>query len=87
MATVAELAPGDLVTSGPMSAVFVARMVHPDHPTLMLVAWRLCAALGGGWSFDALDPRQHVGEVTPSAIADRADRLRAALTGKENGHG
>lgn len=87
MATVAELAPGDLVTSAGMSAVFIARTVHPDHPTLMLVAWRLGEALGGGWSFDALRPDQDVGQVTPSAIRDRADRLIGALEGKEAGDG
>lgn len=84
MATVAELAPGDLVTSGDASAVFITRMVHPDHPTLMLVIWHVDEpADWRGWSFDALDPRQEVGQVTPSTIADRAGRLCAALEGSQ----
>jgi hypothetical protein len=85
MATVAELAAGDLVTSCGMSAVFITRSVHPDYPTLMLVAWRLGETLGGGWSFDALRPDQDVGQVVPSSIRDRTDRLRAALAGEEAG--
>lgn len=87
MATVAELAPGDQVTSAGMSAVFITRSIHPDHPTLMLVAWRLGEALGGGWSFDALRPDQDVGQVAPSTIRDRADRLMDALTRKGAGDG
>jgi hypothetical protein len=81
MATVSALTPGDLVTSGPMSAVFITRTVHPDYPTLMLVVWRLThAAAGNAWSFDALDPRQEIGQITPSTIRERTDRLKAALT-------
>jgi hypothetical protein len=86
VATVAELAPGDLVVNpginGPGRGVFIARMVHPDYPTLMLVVWRLDDA-SYPWSFDALDPRQEIGELVPSTIRDRADRLLAALLGKE----
>jgi hypothetical protein len=81
MATVSALAPGDLVTNAGMSAVFIARMVHPKWPALMLVAWRLDEEVGGGWSFDALLPHQEVGDVVSSTIQDRADRLRTALTG------
>jgi hypothetical protein len=81
MATVSALAPGDLVTSGLHSAVFITRTVHPDHPTLMLVAWRLGSGLGADWSFDALRPDQEVGQVAPSAIRERTERLRTALTG------
>lgn len=79
MATVAELAAGDLVTQAGMSAVFISRGVHPIWPALALVIWRLD---NGGWSFDALDFRQEVGDVTPSDSRDRQQRLRAALLGE-----
>lgn len=79
MATVADLAPGDLVTQAGMSGVFISRGVHPIWPTLVLVIWRI----GDGWSFDALDFHQEVGEVVPSAIAERQGRLRAALLARE----
>ncbi len=82
MATVSELSPGDLVTNAGMSAVFITRMPHPVYSTLMLVVWRLDDTQGGGYSFDALDPRQEVGERTPSTPQERADRLRTALTGR-----
>ena len=78
MATVMQLVPGDLVTSGPESALFVTRTIHADHPHLMLVVWQLS---DGTWSFDALHPDQQVGQVTPSTIRERTDRLRTALTG------
>jgi hypothetical protein len=82
MATVSALAPGDLVTSGDASAVFITRTVHPDYPTLMLVIWHVDEpADWRGWSFDALRPDQEVGQVIPSTIRERADRLRTALTG------
>lgn len=88
MATVAELAAGDLVTQGGMSAVFISRGVHPIWPTLMLVVWRLCDSFGYlGWSFDALDLRQEVGDVTPSTVQDRQARLREILLGEAVGHG
>jgi hypothetical protein len=80
MATVSALFPGDLVTLGEASAVFITRTAHPDYPTLMLVVWRLGPELGGDWSFDALLPYQEVGDVTPSTIRERTDRLRTALT-------
>ena len=83
MATVAELAAGDLVSQGGMSAVFISRGVHPIWPTLMLVIWRL----GDGWSFDALDLHQDVGDVAPSTVHDRQQRLRAALLGEDGNHG
>lgn len=87
MATVAELAAGDLVTSGPGSAVFLSRSVHPIWPTLMLVTWRLRDSHGYlGWSFDALDLHQEVGDVTPSTARDRQARLREILLG-EGGDG
>lgn len=83
MATVAELAAGDLVSQGTMSAVFISRGVHPIWPTLMLVIWRL----GDSWSFDALDLYQEVGDVVPSTAADRQRRLRAALLGEKGSDG
>jgi len=80
MATVAELAAGDLVSQGGMSAVLISRGVHPIWPTLMLVIWWL----DGGWSFDALDLHQEVGDVAPSSALERRARLRAALLGEDN---
>ena len=53
MATVSALAPGDLVTSGPMSAVFITRTVHPDYPTVMLPA-TLLVGLAFGLGFSSL---------------------------------
>jgi hypothetical protein len=83
-ATVADLIPGDVVTNpsidGAVRGVFIARVPHPDYPALMLVIWRLDDA-SFPWSFDALDPRQEVGELAPSTDRDRADRLRAVLLG------
>lgn len=79
MAAVAELLPGDLVTTGAGPAVFLTRVVHPLWPTLMLVVWHLG---DGSWSFDALDLRQDVGEVTPSTQRDRRHRLAELLTGE-----
>ncbi len=84
MATVAELAAGDLVSQGGTSAVFVSCGVHPVWPALMLVIWRLgwdAEAGGTAWSFDALDLHQEVGDVAPSTSRDRQARLLAALLG------
>lgn len=83
MATVADLTPGGLVTgsdiNGPIRAVFVARITHPEYPGLMLVIWRLDDVPGGTWSFDALRPGQDIGELARSTSRDRADRLSAVL--------
>ena len=78
MSRVEELRPGDLVTNGGMSAVFIARCQHPLWPHLALVIWRL---IGGPeeWSHDALDLRQDVGEVQPGDQAERERRLRESL--------
>lgn len=81
MATVAELAPGDLVTSGGTSAVFIARTVHPIWPDLNLVIWRVEDDGYGHWSLDALSSRQYVGDVMPSTFREGQARLRAALLG------
>jgi hypothetical protein len=84
MATVAELTPGDVVSSAGMSALFVARGPHPIWPSLMLVTWRLRDAFGYlGWSHDALAAHQHVGEVEPSTAQQRQARLREVLTGED----
>jgi hypothetical protein len=45
---------------------------------LQLVIWRLSS---GRWSLDALHMRQEVGQQAPSTAAERAVRLRDALTG------
>jgi hypothetical protein len=73
-----DLIPGDEVTLAGRSAVFIARTDHPLYSILDLVIWRLD---DGSWSHDALDPRQEVGEVTPSDLATRIGRLRSALGG------
>jgi len=78
VATVMQLVPGDLVTSGRKTATFVTRTIHPDDPRLMLVVWQLSDA---SWSFDKLHPDQQVGQITPSTIRQRTNRLRVALTG------
>lgn len=84
MATVASLIPGDLVRNGDMEAVFIARVPHPLYPGLQLVTWRL----GDGWSFDALDARQEVGDVwMVSDYMARQERLRLVLLGKEGSDG
>lgn len=88
MATVAELAAGDLVTQGGTSAVFIHRGVHPIWPALALVIWRLRDEFGYlGWSFDALDFRQEVGDVMPSTADGRQARLREILLGEGSGGG
>ena len=76
MTQVQHLLPGDLVTQGEMSAVYVTQAEHPLFPGLRLVVWRLD---GGGWSHDALRPDQDVGEAAVTVPAQRAVRLRRAL--------
>lgn len=77
---VSQLTPGDLISNGPMTAVYVAQTQHPIWPHLRLVIWRLP---GGEWSLDALDPRQEVGErpSQPEPPGRRELRLRDALVG------
>ena len=80
MATVADLIPGDLVRNGGMEAVYITQSPHPLYPGLRLVIWRL----GEGWSFDALDSRQEVGEVWMASDFDaRMARLREILLGED----
>lgn len=84
MTTVAELIPGDLVTGGGASAVFVAATAHPIWPHLRLVIWRLYdpAHPDLQWSHDALWPLQVVGSVVlPVKPGLREQRLRTALLG------
>jgi hypothetical protein len=84
MATVMELLPGDEVSvvapEGAKTAVFVAETAHPLWPSLRLVVWRLDS---GEWSHDALSALQEVGTVRPSSSAERVERLRAALLGRD----
>jgi hypothetical protein len=71
----AHLVPGDITDLGQRSAVFIDRhQPHPFYPDgfLALATWRLD---DGSYSFDALDPRQDVGEVRSTTIETR----RAAL--------
>lgn len=77
-ALVNDLQPGDMVTLGGMSAVFIARTDHPLWPVLQLVVWRLD---DGTASFDALSPDQEVGELAPATRAERYDRLVDAVRG------
>lgn len=75
---VSELLPGDLVSQGGMQAVFITHCPHPVWPRLRLVIWRLD---DGGWSHDALDADQDVGEAAPATSEERQHRLRAVLGG------
>lgn len=82
-AVVERLIPGDLVELAGMRAVFLQRAPHPLYAGagLLLVVWRMVEPDGsrGDWSHDALDRRQHVGQVHPSGMVDRTTRLRWAL--------
>ncbi len=50
----------------------------------MLVTWRLRDPFGYlGWSFDALNPHQEVGDVEPSTASERQGRLREILLGED----
>jgi hypothetical protein len=49
----------------------------------MLVTWKLRDPGGfRGWSFDALDLHQEVGDVAPSTAGERQGRLREILLGE-----
>ena len=74
---VADLRSGDVVEQGGDLACFIAEQQHPLWPHLRLVTWRLD---GGGWSVDALDARQVVGERVHDQPWPSSDRLLAALT-------
>lgn len=74
---VRDLQSGDEVRNAGMSAVFVVATQHPIWPSLQLVVWRMPD--GNGWSHDALDARQEIGDITPSTIEERMVRLRKAL--------
>jgi hypothetical protein len=73
---VRDLMPGDLVSQGEMSAVYVAQCEHPIWPRMRLVIWKLD---DGRWSHDALAFYQDVGAVTVSTDEERRERLRLAL--------
>lgn len=76
MTRVADLQPGDLVTQGGESAVFIVSTQHHAYRALRLVIWRLD---DGTISADALAYIQEVGEVTTATPRERYDRLMAAL--------
>lgn len=78
-ARVIDLQPGDLVTLGDRSAVFIVQAEHPLWPVLQLVVWRLD---DGTASFDALSSIQEVGDVAPATRAERYDRLVEAVRGE-----
>lgn len=73
---VTQLQPGDLVRSGPDSAVYIEQAPHPLYRGLRLVIWKMP---DGTWSHDALKPGQDVGEAVPSTPAQRRVRLAYAL--------
>lgn len=76
MTTVAELVPGDRITLFQTSATFVQRASHPLYPELQLVIWRMA---DDSWSHDALDARQHVGDVQRQTAEQRRETLRRAF--------
>lgn len=82
--TVAQLVPGDVVDLMGERATFIAQTQHPLWPHLRFVVWRLHdeTRLPGGWSHDALDARQVVGEVASATDEQRQAALRDALFGR-----
>ena len=76
MATVRDLLPGDLVTSGAARAVFIASCPHPVWHRWLLVIWRMD---DGSIGLDVLRPGDEVGDVQPIEPAARAERLGEAL--------
>jgi hypothetical protein len=80
MTTVAELLPGDVVHIDTASATFIAETQHPLWPHLRLVIWRMA---DGGWSHDALDIRQDVGQAVPADLFARKAALTHALLGAQ----
>lgn len=76
MVKVFELMPGDRVTHGDMSAIFVTSSPHPLFDGFTLVIWRLDDK---SWMSDALLPVQEVGE---RVSGDRIENLRQALLGR-----
>lgn len=75
---VMDLLPGQRVRLGGMSAVFIARNIHPLWPALQLVVWKLD---DGTWSHDALSGEQDVGEADPSTWLSRQENLKAVFMG------
>jgi hypothetical protein len=78
MIKVCELVPGMRV-NGLKTATFVAQTEHPIWQRLQLVIWKVDEQ---GWSLDALDYQQVVGEAVPSTLRQRQENLRRALTGE-----
>lgn len=60
---VRDLVPGDVVESIGQRAVFITATRHPYYGGLQLVVWRLA----DGYSFDALNPNQVVGDRVQGA--------------------
>lgn len=77
MATVRDLLPGDLVTTGTGQAVFMSSCPHPVYEGKLLVVWRTG---DGGTRLDTLRPGDEVGDVQPTEPAARAARLSEALS-------
>jgi hypothetical protein len=86
MARVNRLLPGDKVSQGGRSAVFITACPHPVWEGLRLVIWRMD---DDSLSLDALRGDQDVGQVEPIEPAARATRLRDALLAADQvaGHG
>jgi hypothetical protein len=78
VATVADLFPGDTVTQGGETAVFIAKAPHPAYATLYLVIWKLA---DGTWSLDALRGEQEVGDVLAAGGDARWHRVQQAFHG------
>lgn len=72
---VAELQPGMVIAHTGRTATVITTCPHPLYQGFTLVVWRLS---DGTVSFDALSPRQEVGD---EVLGDRKAALGAALTG------
>lgn len=78
MAKVAGLLPGERITLGTTSAIYIAQTAHPVYPGLQLVLWRMD---DGTWHHDALNALQDVGEPEPATPEEREENLRRLWTG------
>lgn len=65
--------PGDVVVLSGMRGTHIVHTQHPIWPQLELVIWRLD---DGSISFDALDPRQDVGELVHTPIPGTPEYVR-----------
>jgi hypothetical protein len=75
---VQDLVGGDVIDIGGRRGTFIGRSDHPTYRGLQLVVWKLD---DGTWSFDALSPVQHVGELVSARGAENVARLRSTVSG------